>query len=118
MAIESGRKTKSKQLDVVISKPVKKELADLPEKIRDQFLVNILMLSSGVEPDLKLSHLSAVGPGVIELKINGSPAYRLVYTTKFKGELVILAARAKTAEGTDRQLLETVTSRLKRQSSA
>lgn len=88
-------------------------MKSLPEVVRDQFLMNLELLSVGLDLEIPIDHLSEIEPGVIELKINGSPAYRLVYSTKFTGKLVVLAARPKTTEGRDKKLIEAVTSRLK-----
>lgn len=96
-----------------ISKQVHKELTKLPEKIRDQFLVALENISWGLDPGLTVDSLPPVGKGVAELKINGRPAYRLVFTTKFAGKVVVLAARSKTSEGPDQQLIEVAKMRLK-----
>jgi phage-related protein len=100
-------------LEVVIPRAVLQELKDLPEPVRNQFLVNLEMVRVGLDPDLSLEHLTSVGQGVIELKINGRPAFRLVYTTKIPGKILVVAARAKTANGVDRKLIGTVKRRLK-----
>jgi len=98
---------------IEINKAVHKELADLPKTIRDQFLVALEAISWGLAPTLKSSPLNkTVGAGVWELKINGSPAYRLVYTLNFTGVVVVLAARRKTTNGVDKQLVEVAASRL------
>jgi len=64
-------------------------------------------------PTLTLKHLNVSGGSAIELIINGRPAYRLVYTTKVPGKVYILFAGKKTAQGTDRSLIETVEARLR-----
>lgn len=90
-----------------------RELADFPQNIRNRFLFALEQVSLGLQPVLPVRPLQAVGPGVVELKINGSPAYRLVYTLKFDGYVVVLAARRKTTNGPDKQLIEVTASRLK-----
>lgn len=95
------------------SKQVVKEMEALPASIRHQFLVSIEQLELGLEPVLPISHLSSAGKGIVEMKINGRPAYRLVYTTKYEGKVVILAARSKSCEGQDKTLVEVVRQRLK-----
>lgn len=92
--------------EIIIGKAVLKEMKELPDGVRDRFLVDLVMISKGMEPCLQIQHLKAAGDGVMELKINGSPAYRLVYTAKFLGKIVVLAARAKTAQGTDKTLID------------
>lgn len=96
-----------------ISKQVFKELEALPPSIRGQFLVAIERLQNGFDPGLPISYLTSVDKGVAELKINGRPAHRLVYTTKFAGKLVILAARPKTCQGQDQSLVDVARKRLK-----
>lgn len=95
------------------NKQAEKEYGSLPEPIRDQFSVALENISWGLEPGMTVSHLAAVGKGVAELKKNGSPAFRVVYTTKFKDKLVVLLARPKTAQGQDKKLIEAAASRLK-----
>lgn len=51
-----------------------------------------------LSPTIKFEHLDE---GMIELKINGSPAYRCVYTMKQPGKVVILHTFAKTTNGPD-----------------
>jgi len=111
--MENQSEVSDKQRSYEISKQVRKELGDIPESIRDQFLVALENISWGLESGLTVAYLKAVGKGVAELKINGRPAYRLVYTTKFPSKLVVLAARSKTCEGQDKKLIEVAASRLK-----
>lgn len=106
----SARQTPS--AEIIISKAVFKEMKKLPDRDRERFLFDLLLISHGAEPTLPIQHLKAVGAGVMELKINGSPAYRLVYTAKFPGKIVVLAARAKTAQGTDKTLMDVARKRL------
>lgn len=102
--------TAAKQRSYEISNAVLKELEKLPEEIRDSFLLDIERLSLGLAPMLAVAPLRDV---ILELKINGSPAYRLLYTLKIAGKMIVLAARSKTKNGPDKQLIEVATSRLK-----
>lgn len=99
--------------EVVIDKAVQKEFKDLPEAVRDQFLVALERLRLGLDPGMPIAHLGTVGKGVCELKRNGSPAYRLIYTLKFQGKVVVLAARPKTTNGADKVLQAAAGARLK-----
>ncbi len=54
-----------------------------------------------------------MGAGVIELKINGSPAFRCVYIAKFLNTVVVLHSFEKTTNGVDRQAMKTVEKRYK-----
>jgi len=55
-------------------------------------------LAHNLAPTIPIDHL---GDGVIELRINGSPAFRCVYTMKVPGRVTVLHTFAKTTEGSD-----------------
>ncbi|GAB6139826.1 hypothetical protein JCM14076_05550 [Methylosoma difficile] len=57
--------------------------------------------------------MDSVGAGVIELRKNGSPAFRCVYVAKYEDTVVVLHAFAKTTNGVDRQALKVAEQRLK-----
>lgn len=88
-------------------------LRDLPEHVGTQFMVELESIASGHQPSLEVEHLTSVGKGVIELKINGRPAYRCVYTTKIEGKIVILHAFKKTKNGPDVHNCDVAKKRLK-----
>jgi phage-related protein len=112
--MESEDEKGKKQRYIDLTKAVRKELKSFPEPIRDQCLVALANISLGLDPGLTVAPLSnTVGKGVLELKINGRPAYRVVYTLNFPGKVVVLAARTKTSNGVDKQLIEVAASRLK-----
>lgn len=91
-----------------------KDLAALPEHIRDQFAVALTAVQHDQAPTMKLKHLNVSKDNVaVELIINGRPAYRLVYTTKKPGKVIVLFAGKKTAQGVDKTLMKTVEARLK-----
>lgn len=86
---------------------------DIPEDHREAFLSSLEFQCNGFDPLLKISHLTDVSPGVIELKRNGRPAYRCVYYSKLPGHIVVLHVTAKTTNGSDAQLKRTASKRLK-----
>lgn len=89
------------------------DLSDLPESIRDRFSVALTAVQHGLEPTIAFRHLHvSKGKSAIELKINGRPAYRVVYTTKRSGKVDVVYAGKKTAQGTDTAMMETVEKRL------
>lgn len=91
-----------------------KDLKALPVGPRDQIANSLTALQSGAKAELEISHLSLPrGMVAMELKIQGSPAYRCVFNMKDAGILYVLYVGKKTATGTDKQLIETVISRLK-----
>lgn len=57
-----------------------------------------LKLALNLSPTILFTNL---GDGLIELKVNGSPAYRCVYTMKQPGKVIVLHTFAKTTNGAD-----------------
>ncbi|SPZ01720.1 Phage-related protein [Pseudomonas luteola] len=94
------------------SQAAEKAYSKLPEDIRIVFMHNLDMVSYGMRPGLPIDHLTSVDAGVIELKINGSPAYRCVYYTKLPGQVVVVHAFAKTSEDSDTKNLATAKRRV------
>lgn len=90
-----------------------KDLKALPTDVRDDFATSLLAVQHGLDPLLKFKHLHVSKGSAIELIINGRPAYRVVYSTKAPGKVHVLFAGKKTAQGTDKKLMETVEARLK-----
>lgn len=112
----TNRKTEKAVLirDIVFVGSALKDLKALPQVVRDAFAVALTAAQHNQVPTLDFKHLHvSKGNSAIELKINGRPAYRVVYTTKAPGKVHVLYAGKKTAQGTDRQLIETVEARLK-----
>lgn len=98
---------------VFYSAGTKREFNSLPEEHQISFLHNLDMVANGMDPTLKIDHLEVTGAGVIELKINGRPAFRCIYYNKLPGQVVVLHATEKTTNGTDRKILKLVKQRLK-----
>lgn len=112
---ETGSEDQSSNRKLVLEdKAVIKELRDIPNEKRDLFLANLEMVRLGLAPGLRYEKLKAAGEGVMELKINGSPAYRCMYVVTKDGDVVVLHTTAKTAQGQSRKLIETTSQRLKR----
>lgn len=64
------------------------------------------------EPGIKVDNLSN---GLIELKINGSPAWRVLYTLKGAGgDVVVVHVFSKTSEGPDHKNLKLARKRAKK----
>ena len=103
------------RLKLEMEPSVIREFKELPEEIQGQFSNSIHAICHGMPPLLKIKHLYlSKGLSAIELIINGSPGYRCVYTTKIKGKIHVVYAREKTATGTDKQLIDVVSKRLKK----
>lgn len=111
---ESGSKTKQDRQLILEDKAVIKEMKNLPDSVRDQFLLSLRMVCQGLRPALAQEKLKAAGDGVMELKINGRPAWRCMYAVRKNGDVVVLHATSKTSQGQDKQLVATTSSRLKR----
>lgn len=100
--------------ELCIDRAVQKELERIPEKIRDRFLVSLEMIRCGVEPALAHQKLKGAAAGASELKINGSPAFRCMYAVHKNGDVIVLHVTEKTAQGQDKQLIQTTAARMKR----
>lgn len=94
-------------------KAVEKELQGVPEKHRDRFLVSLSLKSKGLAPTCKVKQLGAIDCDVYELIINGRPAWRCIYYMGEAGKIVVLHATEKTTNGSDRQIANVVSERLK-----
>lgn len=97
-----------------VSEAARREYMDLPDKIRSEFGINLRAVQENKKPFLDITSLSSsIGPGVIELKINGSPAYRSVYIAKFENTVFVLHSFEKTTNGVDKQAMKTTMDRYK-----
>lgn len=81
---------------------------------RDVVVAFILQLQEriahGFAPTIPIDHL---GDGLIELKVNGHPAFRCVYTMKRPGKVLVLHTFAKTTNGPDVKNLRLARTRAK-----
>lgn len=89
-----------------------REFKELPEEHAISFGLALKQVAYGEDPSLDKDHLASVGAGVIELKINGRPAYRCVYYNKLPGKVVVLHTAKKTTNGPDKKIVETARKRL------
>lgn len=96
-----------------VNDAAEREYKKLPEEIQDEFGKDLRKIQYGQEPDLDLEHLSSIDSGVIELKINGSPAFRCVYVTKYLETVIVLHSFVKTTNGVDRPAMAVAKQRLK-----
>ncbi|MGZ1522136.1 MULTISPECIES: type II toxin-antitoxin system RelE/ParE family toxin [Xanthomonas] len=110
---DSSGKPTPQGRQIIIGKAQQKALAGFPKSIRNEFLLNLEMVERGLVPAMQHEKLQAAGKGVIELKIQGSPAYRCMYVVRKNGDVVVLHATRKTTQGQDRQLVATTAERLK-----
>lgn len=98
-----------------LDKPgVKKEIQSIPTEIALMFLHSLRLVAAGEKPELEVESLNApVGRGALELKINGSPAYRCIYSNKDPEKVVVLHVFAKTTNGPALKNYKTAKGRLK-----
>ena len=96
-----------------VNNKAEKEFLKLPESKQDAFGLDLRAIQKGSKPFSSIDHLTAVGSGVIELKINGKPAYRCVYCAKFNDTIYILSAFKKTTNGVDRKAMAVAKQRYK-----
>ncbi|MDZ5781604.1 type II toxin-antitoxin system RelE/ParE family toxin [Stenotrophomonas maltophilia] len=110
---KTQERTKPSPRTVVIDKKVHKDLEKLPEWARDVFLGDLELISIGERPFSDEEPLFSAGDGVMELKVQGRPAYRCMYHLNSPGKVMVLHATAKTTQGQDKKLVATTKARLK-----
>jgi phage-related protein len=94
-----------------VSTAAEREFKDLPVKIQERFLLDLAAIASGSKPFSSFESLKSVAPGVIELKKNGSPAYRCVYVAKHNDTVYVLHSFTKTTNGVDRKAIGLIAKR-------
>ena len=96
-----------------VNDAAEREYKNLPEDVQDEFGKDLRRIQFGEDPKLAIEHLSSVGAGVVELKINGSPAFRCVHVTKYMNTVIVLHSFTKTTNGVDRPAVKVAEQRLK-----
>jgi phage-related protein len=99
-----------------VSDAAAKAFNKLPLAEKQDFAKALEAVRKGETPALGLKHLTHLDKntkGVIELIINGSPAYRVVYVAKYNNTVYILHAFTKTTSGVDRKEMAVVVKRYK-----
>jgi len=96
-----------------VSDAAEREYKNLPVKIQDEFGKDLRRIQYGQDPELAIKHLNSIGTGVVELKINGSPAFRCVYVTKYLDTVIVLHSFTKTTNGVDKKAMNIAEQRLK-----
>ena len=59
-----------------VNDAAEREYKDFPKEIQQQFGTSLRAVQDDKKPFLPIQTLEGIGAGVIELKINGSPAFR------------------------------------------
>lgn len=96
-----------------VNDAAEREYKALPADVQDDFGKDLRRIQFGQYPELPIDFMDSIGIGVIELKINGSPAYRCTYVAKYLDTVVVLHSFKKTTNGVDRQAKEVAEKRLK-----
>ena len=96
-----------------VNDAAEREYKGLPTHIQDEFGKDLRRIQYGQDPELVIRHLNSVGAGVVELKINGSPAFRCLYVAKYLDTVVVLHSFTKTTNGVDRQAMKVAEQRFK-----
>ena len=96
-----------------VNDAAEREYKALPKEAQREFGTSLRAVQDDKKPFLPIRFLSSVGAGVIELKINGSPALRCVYIAKFVDTVIVLHSFEKTTNGVDRQAMKTLEKRYK-----
>lgn len=96
-----------------VNDAAEREYKAFPADVQDEFGKDLRRIQFEQKPELPIEYLNGVGIGVIELKINGSPAYRCVYVAKYLDAVVVLYSFEKTTNGVDRPAMAVVEKRLK-----
>jgi phage-related protein len=96
-----------------VSDAAEREYKALPKDVQKEFGTSLRAVQDDKKPFLPITPLKSIGAGVIELKINGSPAFRCVYIAKFMNTVIVLHSFEKTTNGVDRQAMKTLEKRYK-----
>ncbi|MGZ5026811.1 MAG: type II toxin-antitoxin system RelE/ParE family toxin [Methylobacter sp.] len=96
-----------------VNDAAEREYKDLPDEIQDEFGKDLRRIQFDETPVLPITHLESIGAGVIELRKNGSPAFRCIYIAKYLDTVVVLHAFTKTTNGVDRQAMKVAEQRMK-----
>lgn len=89
-----------------VSNAAEREFKNLPLNIQQRFILDLKAVAKGTRPFSEIKTLASVGPGAVELKKNGSPAYRCVYVAKYNNTIYILHSFEKTTNGVDKKAME------------
>lgn len=91
-----------------VNKAARDEYLELPQRVRRIFGFDLHAIQRGLKPESPSVNLAEnVGKGAFELKVNGSPAFRVVYCARYGNTVFILHSFAKTTNSVDRKAMDT-----------
>ncbi|TXL15678.1 hypothetical protein BMR04_11350 [Methylococcaceae bacterium HT3] len=96
-----------------VNAAAEREYKDLPKDIQSEFGTSLRAIQKNKKPFLIITSLSSIGAGIIELKINGHPAFRCIYIAKYLDMVFVLHSFEKTTNGVDKQAMKTAKARYK-----
>ncbi|WP_198942509.1 type II toxin-antitoxin system RelE/ParE family toxin [Methyloprofundus sedimenti] len=96
-----------------VNDAAEREYKNFQKSIQIEFGTSLRAIQENKKPFLNIRSLSSIGAGVIELKINGHPAFRCVYIAKYFNTVIVLHSFEKTTNGVDKQAMATVKARYK-----
>ena len=96
-----------------VSDAAEREYKALPKEVQQEFGTSLRAVQEDKKPFLPITPLKSIGAGVIELKINGSPAFRCVYVAKYLDTVIVLHSFTKTTNRVDKQAMKTLKQRYK-----
>lgn len=96
-----------------VNDAAEREYKALPKDVQQDFGTSLRAVQENKKPFLPITPLKSIGAGVIELKINGSPAFRCVYIAKYFDTVFVLHSFEKTTNDVDKQAMKTLEQRYK-----
>jgi phage-related protein len=99
---------------IVVVKSCQKEIAGLPESIREDLADGLARLAVGLQLSMPLSRpVPSIGKGVHELRLRDrTGTYRVFYALKGRGMIYLLHATKKTTQETPARTIHVVKWRL------
>ena len=96
-----------------VSEAAQREYTQMPRDVQHQFGASLQAIQREIRPFLPIKAINSIGAGVIELKINGSPAFRCIYIAKYNDTVYVLHTFRKTTNGVDKKAMCTAELRYK-----
>lgn len=96
-----------------VSEAAEREYKAMPSEIQDDFGKDLRRIQFSEKTKYPTEKLGGFSVSVVEIKINGSPGFRCVYTTKYLDTVVVLHTFTKTTNAVDRPAMAVVALRLK-----
>lgn len=96
-----------------VNAAAEREYKELPSEIQDEFGKDLRRIQFTEETKNPTEPLQGFPVNLFEIKINGSPAFRCVYVTKYFDAVIVLHTFTKTTNGVDKPAMKVTSQRLK-----